>query len=249
MPTPAETSPSRPSIYMFADNKPMTFIVILVLALLGYFAYGTIYNKTTRLITTVGTGTKKVTAQKVILTFVVTQDAGDRSSAVTNGEAKFADVMETVQTFNPSDIVKTVYQIIPRTNQLTGDLKGFQYVSGAQITLTGTDNTANIVRALTQKDAAVASVRYLPLDEKAESTEIRKLAIEDARMKAEQMANAAGASLGKVMNISEQTTNSGNSVTSQSTPQTSFNQPTGTAPSAFNDIELQSSVQVTFELK
>ena len=202
---PATPNNGRRSIYFFIENRPFLLFAIIAIIFLGIFAYFQFYPRPTRVVTTIGVGSKQVAAQKAMVVFAVTASAADRNSAATQGEAKFVDVLNMVNSYLPSSVNKTAYQVAPQiTNQLTGETNGFQYVSGAQITLEGVANVTNLVRQLNEKDATVAQVRFLPQDEKAIDKEVRELAIADAKVKAEQMAAASGARLGKVLNVTEQ---------------------------------------------
>ncbi|HCS78638.1 TPA: hypothetical protein DIV55_02745 [Patescibacteria group bacterium] len=240
---PAAAPNGKRSIYFFIENRPFLVFAIIAVIFLGIFAYFQLYPRPTRVVTTIGVGSKQVAAQKALVIFAVTASAADRNSAATQGEAKFVDVMNMVNSYQPSSANKTAYRVAPQVvNQLTGETNGFQYVSGAQITLEGVANVTNLVRQLNEKDATVAQVRFLPQDEKAIDKEVRELAIADAKVKAEQMAAASGARLGKVLNVTEQasTGTTGTSVTKEQQ---------ASVAGSFSDIEIQSVVQVTFELK
>jgi len=240
---PAPPPNGKRSIYFFIENRPFVVFTLIAVIFLGIFAYVQFYPRANRVVTTIGVGSKQVAAQKAMIVFAVTATGADRNSAATQGEAKFVDVMNMVNSYQPSSVNKTAYQVAPQvTNQLTGETNGFQYVSGAQITLEGVANVTNLVRQLNEKDATVAQVRFLPQDEKVIDKEVRELAIADAKVKAEQMAVASGARLGKVINVTEQasTGTTGTSVTKEQQ---------ANVAGSFSDIEIQSVVQVTFELK
>jgi len=247
-PATVTTTDNRRSVIYFIENKPFLVLTVIGLGFLAVFAYNQLYPRPNRLITTVGLGTKTTQAQKATITFVLTVDATDRASVLTNGEIRFNDILAGIQKFSPEKVNKTAYQIAPLLNNLTGETRAYRYANGAQITMNGTQNIDNLIRMLSEKEAAIAQVRYLPADEKASNAEVRQLAITDAHDKAVQMARSAGANLGKVINVVEQPTNGGATTTSQSNTGGSFVANAGVANST-SDIQLQSVIQVTYELK
>ena len=227
-----------------SSNKWAKVVVLVIVAgilLLGYKFF--FDSKTPRVISTVGVGKKNVVADKSIISFAVLVTTADKNSAQTNGDAKMVDLMLKVNEFQPLSVNKTTPQIAPQYNQVgatrdTSSVRGYQYVTGAQVTLQGQDKVEPFLQMLNEQDVTVGQVRYLSADQEKVDGEVRELAIKDAKMKAEQMAKAAGARVGKVISIQEQATTGqgGSAVTSQTTSSNS------------TEVEAQSTITVAFEL-
>ncbi|RJR15406.1 SIMPL domain-containing protein [Candidatus Microgenomates bacterium] len=242
MALPNETSSNRPSFVFRDENgfRPFQLFVIIFLVLLGYFAYSYFTPKTPRLITTTGVGSKSVTAEKAQITFAATVTSATQDAAFTAGETQMTNILNSVNTYAPSEVKKTTSRVTPQANQVTGAILGYQYVGGAQVTVSGTANIDALLRTLNQQGALVAQVNYIPLNEDTVTSEIRELAITDARKKAEVMAKAAGASLGKVITVTDQT----GSQTTTLTQNANTSQ-----PGNFSDTEVSTTVSITFELR
>ena len=222
-------------------TKVIALIIVVGVLLFGYrFFFG---SKTARIISTVGVGKKNVVADKSIITFAVLVTTADKNTAQTNGDAKMTDLMLKVNEFQPLSVNKTTPQVAPQYNSVgttrdTSSIRGYQYVTGAQVTLQGQDKVAPFLQMLNDQDVTVGQVRYLSADQDKVDAEVRELAIKDAKMKAQQMAKAAGARVGNVISIQEQgaTGQGGSAVTSQTTASNS------------TEVEAQSTITVAFEL-
>jgi uncharacterized protein YggE len=82
---------------------------------------------------------------------------------------------------------------------------GYQAMQMVSLTLRKVDDAGKALDALVRNEGATnASVQFTLDDAKPTQAEARRLAIEDARAKADAMAKTAGVRLGKVMSISDQ---------------------------------------------
>ncbi len=209
---------------------------ILILAGVGAFASYKFFVPT-RSVTVIGVGLETTLASKATVTFVYTANATLQETAVANGEDQFTALLGEINAFAPTNVKRIPYQIqqvvAPSDNTVQ-----FQYVSGAQVTVDGELNVTALNRLLEREGAQVASVRYLPDDEVGVNEKVQQSALDDARRKAEQIAKASNSSVGKVLVVSEQSSNAqtGSAVTNLSN-------------ATSNNVEVQSALSVTFELE
>jgi len=199
--------------------------------------------RVTRSVTVVGTGKKTVIADKAIITYVVSINSQDKTLVTSVGENLDGSITRELRALGITNFKVVPYQVTPQYNRISGvvdtsSIRGYQYASGGQITVEGQQNITKALAVLSKENITIAQTRYVPDDEKLVESEVRSLAIEDARMKAEAMAKSARANLGKIITLTEQP-NSGQSGTavSSSNPQTG------------SEIEIQSSITATFEVK
>lgn len=216
-------------------NKKIMVVVVLVIGFLGYWFVRSTTSSPTRSVTTVGVGKKQVPADKATITFTISQSGVDQTSLAKSGETKINAALQAVAGLSPTDVRKTAYQISPVS---TG---GYQYAIGAQVTVTAL-NIEPTVQALTSQGANIASLRYNTANESGVGAEVREMAIKDARTRAEQIAKASGARVGKVLVVTEQgaTDQTGSTITGTKA---------GLDSASFNEVEVQSTLNVTFELK
>lgn len=220
---------------MFQDSKNI-FIAgaLVIIAAFGYAFAQRLFAAPSRAVTTIGTGSKQVPADKATITFAVSANGPDQASVITNGENRTNDVFKSLQSFAPTNVRKTAYQV-------TQSGSSYQYATGVQITI-DSSKVQSATQVISTSGSSVAQIKYSSSTDTTASQEARSAAIADARMKAEQIAKASGASVGKVLVVSEQsgTDQNGSSIT-------------GTKSSlgvgAFNEAEIQSSLSVTFELR
>lgn len=219
---------------MFENNKNIVVLGFMVLLIvLGYSFFQKLMNGPTRTVTIIGTGSVQVPADKTTLTFAVSASGADQSSVITSGENKTNDVFKSLQSFNPTNVRKTAYQVTQSGNT-------YQYATGVQITIDSVKK-ANAIQVITASGSTVAQIRYSSSTDMSASQEARKLALKDARDNAEQIAKASGAKVGKVLVVTEQsgTDQKGSLITG-----TKSALDTG----AFSEAEIESSLSVTFEL-
>jgi len=224
------------------------FLGLIVIVGSLYVLKNTLSPAPIRSVTIVGVGTKRVAADKVSLILTFIAGGTNRSEALANGDAEYQKIMAIIQEFNPSETNKAPYQLVPRdasgsvANALSG---GYQYVSGAQVSFEDQSRINDLITILNNEEVNVAQIQYMTKDETKVSEEVRKLAVIDAREKAEQIAQASGVRVGKILSIAEQQSNAetGNTVT------VSAAKTEDQIPSEFNDVEIQVVVTASFELK
>lgn len=209
-------------------------LILMAIVALGLFVGYQLFSPR-RTISVIGTGKEVVQSNKATITFAYTSRASSKDVVVTQGEQEFTDLLTVINNFQPTEVKRIAYQVQEMANGT------FQYVSGASVTVEGTDNIAGLQRTISSNNAQIASVLYLPEDEQATTQRVQELALQDARQKAEQIAAVSGGRVGKVMIVAEQGSNTktGASVTSV----------TQNPDNLLNQVELQSVISVTYELR
>jgi hypothetical protein len=203
-----------------------------------------------RVVTVVGTGTKTFKPAKAEVSFsYVYQDTG-RDQTESAGDQKFNSIIQGLNQYQPIEVSKTTPQVV-QSGQTTGLAAGaaqgtrYQYVNAARVKAGNPDQIRDIVSYLYAQGAAtVTQVRYIPDNEEKANSELRELAVKDAKMKAQDLVKATGSKIGKVMSIQEGTAST---QASGSVIDSSANL-AGVA-SATGDIELQSIVTVSYEVR
>lgn len=226
---------------MFDMNiKPLHLLLLTFLLSIVLFLYQS--SRSIQAITTIGIGTKQVVPEKTTITFAYVLTASDQRGALASGENGFNQILSDIGRFNPSQVNKNVAQVAPQYLPDGSGISSFQYANGAQIELNGTENVQDVIRSLNDRGAIVAQVSYKPQNETEIDAEVRALAVKNAQEKAQHMAKAAGARVGRVLSITEQgsTGESGTSVTRETTSEMA---------TAGSNIEVQSAVSATFSLK
>lgn len=100
------------------------------------------------------------------------------------------------------------YQITPQYASRGGDqpprITGYQATQQIVLTFRNVDGTGKALDALVQGDAAnQVSIRFTLEDPKPSQAEARRLAIEDARSRADAMSKSAGVRLGKILAVTD----------------------------------------------
>ncbi len=163
-------------------------------------------------VSTSGDGTVKVKPDVAI----VSVGALAQATTATEAQSMVADrvdrILKQAKTLGIADKdVKTAgYQIQPQyayAPDRAPRLTGYQASEQVQLTYRKIDGLGQALDALTQNDAAnTMNVRLTIDDAKPAAAEARRMAIEDARGKADAMAKAAGVSLGHVLAVSDLST-------------------------------------------
>jgi uncharacterized protein YggE len=109
---------------------------------------------------------------------------------------------------DPADIQTSYYSVnILRDYSENADptqITGFEVTNQLQVTVRDTDKLGEILDASVQAGAnSIYGVNFLVSDQTAAASQARVKAVDDARAKAEELAAAAGLSLGPVVAISE----------------------------------------------
>ena len=164
-------------------------------------------------VVTLGDATVKVRPDIAILSAGATAQAATAAEAQTAIAGRIERILAAAKALGiaDKDVQTSSYQIQPLYAQDTAPCCGAPRITGYQatqmlaLTLRRIEDAGKALDALVRNDGATnASVAFTLEDPKAAQAEARKLAVEDAHSKADAMARTAGASLGKVLSISDQ---------------------------------------------
>lgn len=161
---------------------------------------------------TTGSATVKVKPDIAILGVGATAQAASAAVAQAQVAARVDRILLAAKALGIADRdVKTSgYQITPTYAQDGGccgtpRISGYQAIQMLSITLRKVDEAGKTLDALVRNDGATnAGIAFTLEDPKAAQAEARRLAVEDAKAKAEALARTAGVSLGKAISISDQ---------------------------------------------
>lgn len=161
-----------------------------------------------------GEATVKVQPDIAVLSVGVTTQAATAAAAQNTLNERIARVLQKAKDLRiPDADVKTAgYSISPQydTRAQAQSIVGYQAIQSLTVTLRGTAGVGTALDAFVQGDAATnVQVRFALESPKAKQAEARRLAIDNARAKAQAMADAAGVRLGKLVSISESSSGPG----------------------------------------
>lgn len=214
------------------------------------------YNPTQKTLSTSGTVSKKVMPDKVEI--VLNVETWSESAQVSQEDnARISDaVRNALDDIGIKDIKTLSYyeneQYVWNSSYSRQDKNGYITVNSLQITLTDITKSGSVIDVAVRAGAnRVQSVSFALTDSK--QNELKAKALEEAaasaKLKAESMAKGLGVTLGKVVNISENSYNyypmmksyaeDAIGVTSSYTPPTQI---------TAGDVSVDATVTVTFEL-
>lgn len=205
-------------------------------------------------IVTTGDATVKVKPDVAIITVGAVAQAPTAAEAQTAVADRVAKILQRAKDLGiaDKDTKNAGYNIQPQyasgPNQAP-KITGYQATQQISLTYRNVDGAGKALDALVQGDAAnTISIRLTLDDPKSAQADARKMAIDDARSKADAMAKAAGVSLGKVIAISDL------SASLPSTPEFSIGrgalaapQPASQVPTG--DLDVTVRVQVQFAIQ
>lgn len=94
-------------------------------------------------------------------------------------------------------------------NGIPGEITGYQVSNQVTVTLRDTSNVGQVISdAIGAGANSIYGITFYTWDSAAASTEARKLAMADAKARAEELASAAGMTLGSIVTITETSGNS-----------------------------------------
>jgi len=219
-------------------------IIAVLLLVIGFAAFNLFR---TRSISVVGVGSETVEANKAMVSFVFAVSDPSRETAQLKGDTEFNSLLTRIAEFSPSQVQRITSQV--RIQQIQGQdgtmSAVYVYSSGGQITINGANSTQNLVKILNSGNSRVLETRYIPENEEVVQEQVQGKALENARGKAGQIAKAAGGRIGKILLVTEQGGNAGTGTSVTSVPIQKDQQ----TAAASNQVQIQSVLTVTFELK
>lgn len=161
---------------------------------------------------TTGDGTTKVRPDIAILSVGATVQAATAEEAQTRVAERVAKILAAAKALGVAekDTKTAGYSISPQYSYRSGGeqaprIVGYQAVQTITLTLRKIEDAGKALDALVRNEGATnAGIVFTLADPKPAQAEARRLAIEDAKAKAEAMARAAGIQLGKVVSITDQ---------------------------------------------
>lgn len=162
-------------------------------------------------IVTTGAGKVKLRPDIAILQVGATVQAATAADAQAQVADRIGRILAAAKGLGiaDADVQTASYSISPQyaydDRGGTPRITGYQAVQMVQVTLRSVADAGKALDALVRGDGATnASITFALNDPKGSEAEARRLAIEDARSKAQAMASAAGVSLGKAIAINDQ---------------------------------------------
>lgn len=155
-----------------------------------------------------GEGTVKVRPDLAVVSIGVTVQALTAAEAQSQVAERIAKILERAKQLGiaAKDIANAGWRVEPQYAYGEGRaprLTGFQATQQLSLNVRQVDGVGKVLDALVADGATNASVRFTLEDPKQAQAEARRLAVEDARAKADAMARAAGVRLGKAVSLSE----------------------------------------------
>ena len=252
------TSFLRELVVFLFQQRAFTYpIFLLLLILIGGYSLKKMYMTPTRTVTVVGVGTKIVAPDQATVSFSLVYPAQTQTDAINGGETKFNAILSSIGAVKPT-IEKTAYQVVQNTGtattgQAASAASGYQYVNAAKITINNPAQAADLVKTLYANGATlVTQPLFLPKDKDTVDQEVQQAAVQDARNQVQQLAHAAGASVGRVVSIQPGTSTgqTGTAITGNVQNSTVAN--SKVAPDLTNtmaEITIQATTTVTYELQ
>jgi hypothetical protein len=168
--------------------------------------------KVTRTVTVTGSGKVYLTPDIAYITIGVHTEGENAAEAVASNNAQAQEVIDALkaQGIAEKDIQTTNFSIYPQQEydtegKPTGKIK---YIVDNSVFVTVRDitNVGDVLDAAVQAGAnTISGIQFDVEDKTAALSEARKAAVADAGVKAEELASAAGVTLGDVQTISEYT--------------------------------------------
>lgn len=206
-------------------------------------------------IVTVGDSTVKVKPDIALITVGAVAQAGTAAEAQRLVSERTDRILQKAKELGIADRdVKTAgYNIQPQYTSRGGDqparISGYQAMQQIALTYRKVEDAGKALDALIQSDAGnTVNLRFGLDDLKPSQAEARRLAIEDARSKAEAMARTAGVRLGKILAVNDQSTSA------QPYPRFGFDavaapMPAGAAQVPAGELDVVVHVQVQFAIE
>lgn len=192
-------------------NHKLTFITLLLvvgIALSGCVSVAPGAAPLARTISVTGTAELTLTPDIAYISIGVHTEGSDAAEAVTSNNSKAQKITEAIQALgiDPKDILTTNFSVYPSqqydpNGQITGTL--FMVDNTVYITLRDINKMGEILGGAVAAGANnISNIQFDVADKTAALAEGRKAAIANARSQAEEIAQAAGVSIGNVQTIS-----------------------------------------------
>jgi uncharacterized protein len=167
-----------------------------------------------RTISVTGTGQATAVADLTLLTLAVETQAVTASDALTENNKRVAAVLSALKDhgIDEKDIQTTEHRINPVTDNAHSPKIGYQVRNGLRVKLRNIQAAGLVIDAAVHAggDATrIENISFSFTDPSRLLTQARKRAVDDAKDRAQQLANSLGVRLGHVLSISESQANGG----------------------------------------
>lgn len=167
-----------------------------------------------RTITVLGEGKVKIKPEVVRFTVGVSKSATTVSEAMTANQQVLDNVMAALKSsgINQEDIKTSNYSVWPEQSQYYEEgvqkskVTGYRVSNDLSVTLRQINQVSNVLAKVLEAEATnIGGVYFTAEDPKEPEKEARKLAIDEAYIKAKSMAEASKTKVGKLVSLSEGT--------------------------------------------
>jgi len=223
--------------------KPLIIVLITALVIFGVVFLPRQIIKTTS-ITVSGTGKVSTVPQSVSLIVTRTNAATDPSMAIDAGESGLIALINEAKSIVGTDaeVQKSFYttSLISAQQSVNGQatvVKGLQVANGFKISFKDVSKTNELIKTLYAKGAsAISNVSFVPVEKDQIENDARKLAMANAKINAEKIANTMGKRVGRIVSFADDQADAASTISSS---QGSF----GT-----ESIDITKTVSVIYEI-
>jgi uncharacterized protein YggE len=228
-----------------SGNPPLKGLVvvgILVFILFGLYQWLFAFNpQKARVITVGGKATVQTKIEKAQIVFQYISRSQDHNLAIASGEAEFASITDQLKALGNVLVEESGAQVIPVG---AGANTTYEYRKTAKATVQTPEAVKSVIDLLKIQNITIAQTIFVAENENQVKAQLLQKALEDAKQKAESLAEASKGGVGRVVSVAEidPTPTEGNVLASdinsadQSLGQNSM-------------IELSATVSVSYELK
>jgi uncharacterized protein len=199
-------------------NRTLFLILVLLLSSALLSACGTSFaaqpvlaqgttEPSKRTINVTGTGKVTLTPDIVYVSIGVHTEGKDAAEAVAANTSQAQKVVAALKAFkiDPKDIQTTNFSIYPQQQyDSAGKPQGITYVvdNTVYVTLRDINKLGELLDAVVKAGSnSINSIQFDVADREAAMSDVRKLAVENGQKQAEELASAAGVTLGQVLSI------------------------------------------------
>lgn len=188
-------------------------------------------------ITVLGVGELEVPAEKVNMIVTISTVGTDSVATINEADILTNLLVESAKsvTGEGTQISKAFYQVqpIPQQNGYT-----YQVINAFSIETEQVTKTNELIKTLYRDGAtSVSNVTFSTLDEDMTAQEARKLAVEDAKAQAKNIAKTAGKRVGRIVAITDDNQPSASTVTNVNNENQNF-----------NNVSLTKLVSISYEI-
>lgn len=243
----------------FSPKVFTTVFLTIALFVLGIFVYGLFGNVNIqigspleRTFTVTGEGTVEVTPDTYTSTFTVQEEGSTQEEAQQAGNTKQNEALSALNDlgFAEEDIQTTQYSVNPRYDfpESGREQSGFEFYQSTTIETKEREKMEQALDSLGSIGINISGIQ-VEADEEQYLQEARTKAVEDARKKAQELADAGDFQVGGIVSIAEQ--GNQNRLPFEARESLALDEAAGTQPSVISPgtDEVSATVAVTYFIK